>query len=29
MTLGLQDIEAIAHRVVELQVDDAPIGGSC
>jgi hypothetical protein len=29
MTLEHQDIEAIAHRIVELQVDDAPIGGSC
>ena len=29
MTLERQDIEAIAHRVVELvQVDDAAIGGS-
>jgi hypothetical protein len=30
MTLEHQDIEAIAHRVVELlQGDDAAIGGSC
>jgi hypothetical protein len=30
MTLEHQDIEAIAHRAVELlQVDDAAIGGSC
>lgn len=30
MTLERQDIEAVAHRVVELlQVDDAAIGGSC